>query len=227
MEIVKVAALSLLSALVLFIITKMIGHKQMSQLDLFDYITGITIGSIAAELATNLDKPWWKPLTSMLVYGCVTVALSVVTAKLPKTRKYINGTPTIIMDNGKLYRDNMKKAKLELSEFLLMCRMEGYFDLSAIQTAVFECNGRLTILPVSSKRPANPEDLGLAPERELLSTEVIMDGRVLEENLRRMGLDTVWLERQLKEQGYKKPEEIMLGMCDINNLLTLFPSKAK
>ena len=225
MEILKVIVLSVVSAIALFVISKFIGHKQMSQLDLFDYITGITIGSIAAELATNLDKPWWKPMISMIVYGSITVLLSVVTEKFPKSRKYINGTPTIIMNNGKIYRSNLKKAKLELSEFLMMCRQEGYFDLSDIQTAIFECNGKLTVLPVSMKRPVNPEDISLSPKESSIQTEVIMDGRILDENLKRMGLDIIWLQRQIKEQGYSNPKDIFLGLCDENNVLTLFKNK--
>lgn len=221
MEIIKVIVLSFVSAAVLFVIAKIIGHKQMSQLDLFDYITGITIGSIAAELATNLDKPWWKPLISMITYGMITAALNIVTEEYPRSRKYINGTPTIIMNKGKIYRSNLKKAKLELSEFLMMCRQEGYFDLTEIQTAIFECNGKLTILPVSTKRPVNPEDISLMPKESSFQTEVIMDGRILEENLKRMGLDSGWLQKQVKAQGYTAGE-ILLGVCDENNSLTLY-----
>ena len=150
MEITKIILTSLLSAGVLFLTAKVLGHKQVAQLDFFDYITGITIGSIAAELATELEEPL-KPLTAMLVYGAIAFTLSVISCKLPRTRKYINGTPTVIMDNGKLYRGNMKKAKLELSEFMMMCRQLGYFNLGDIQTAVFEYNGRLSVLPVSEK----------------------------------------------------------------------------
>ena len=103
MEILKVVLTSLLSVAALFAIAKIMGHKQMSQLDFFDYITGITIGSIAAELATELEKPW-KPLVAMMIYGAVAVTLSILMSKCPKTRKYINGTPTVIMNNGKFYR---------------------------------------------------------------------------------------------------------------------------
>ena len=135
----------------LFIIAKFIGRKQVSQLDFFDYITGITIGSIAAEMATELEEPW-KPLIAMIIYGSVTLLLSSVTIKFPRVRKFLNGTPTILMDHGKLYRENLKKSKLDLSEFMVLCRQQGYFDLTDIQTAVFEYNGKLTILPVSSQR---------------------------------------------------------------------------
>ena len=158
MEIIKVILTSLLSAAVLFLLAKIMGHKQISQLDFFDYITGITIGSIAAELATELEDPL-KPLIAMVVYGVIAVLLSILTNKFPRTRKYINGTPTILMHNGKFYRKNIKKAKLDLSEFMVMCRQQGYFDLNDIQMAIFEFNGKLSILPVSGKRPVNPSGM--------------------------------------------------------------------
>ncbi len=221
MEAVKVILTAFLSVAALFISAKIMGHKQMSQLDFFDYITGITIGSIAAELATEIEKPW-EPLIAIVVYCFSTMLLGILTSKFPKTRKYINGTPTILMNNGKLYRANMKKAKLDLSEFMVLCRQEGYFNLNDIQTAIFEFNGRLTVLPKSTKRPINPEDMNLQPQSESISTEIIMDGRILEENLKRMGLDRVWLQKQMNEQGYKNEKEIFLGICDDGNKLTLF-----
>ncbi|MBQ6336058.1 MAG: DUF421 domain-containing protein [Ruminococcus sp.] len=222
MEVLQVVLASSFSAVVLFLIAKIIGHKQVAQLEFFDYITGITIGSIAAELATTLDKPWWKPTISMLVFGSITVALSIVTRRFARTRKFINGTPTIIMNDGKLYRENMKKAKLELSEFLLLCRQDGYFDLNDIQSAVFEYNGKLSILPKSTKRPLNPEDMKFDPKPEHIGTEIIMDGRVMDDNLKRKGLDDDWLKKKLKKQGYKSAKEIFLGICYDENQLTLF-----
>ena len=221
MEFLKVVLTALLSAAALFLTAKIMGHKQMSQLDFFDYITGITIGSIAAELATELEEPW-KPLIAMIVYGVLAFGLSVISSKFPRIRKIINGTPTIVMNNGKLYRKNMKKAKLDLSEFMAMCRQEGYFNLNDIQTAVFEYNGRLTILPVSAKRPVNPTDMNLSPQPDLISAEVIMDGRILEENLKRMGLDRKWLQKQLSDQGYQSAKNIFLGVCDNNHTLSLY-----
>lgn len=225
MEFLKVILASLFSAALLFLIAKIIGHKQVAQLEFFDYVTGITIGSIAAELATTLDKPWWKPTISMIIFGAVTVALSILTRHSPRSRKFINGTPTIVMNDGKLYRENMKKAKLELSEFLLLCRQEGYFNLDDIQTAVFEYNGKLSILPKSTKRPLNPEDVKLSPQEEHIGTEVIMDGRIMGDNLKRKGLNETWLQKELKEQGYKNAREIFLGICGEENQLKLYPTK--
>lgn len=205
----------------LFLIAKFIGHKQIAQLDFFDYVTGISIGSIAAEMATELEEPW-KPLTAMVIYGGVSLLLSVISNKLPRSRKYLNGTPTILMDHGKLYHENLKSAKLDLSEFMVMCRQQGYFDLTSIQTAVFEYNGKLTILPVSSQRPVTPNDMNLTPEQELLFTELIMDGRILDDNLKRLGLDLTWLDKQLKQRHIRSPQDVFLAVCDRNLKFVLY-----
>lgn len=222
MEILKIIGATVISAITLFLIAKVMGHKQIAQLDFFDYISGITIGSMAAEIATELERPW-RPLIAIVIYGLISIGLSLLTSKQSKLRKYINGAPTILMNGGKLYRKNLKKAKLDLSEFLVMCRQAGYFNLSDIQTAVFEFNGKLTILPVSEKRPITPADMDIKVKQEFISTEIIMDGHVLDENLKRRGLDMTWLHKQLAANGYHNAKEIFLGLCDENNQVSLFP----
>ena len=211
MEIIKVILTALLSVASLFIITKIMGHKQVAQLDFFDYVSGITIGSIGAELATELEKPY-KPLIALAIYGLASLLLNWLAHKIPRTRKYINGTPTILMNDGKLYRKNLKQAKLDLSEFMLLCREQGYFDLDEIQTAIFEHNGKLSILPKVANRPATPDDLKITAKATHIGVEVIMDGRVMGENLSRMGRDVNWLTKQLNIQGCKDAKEIFLGI---------------
>lgn len=225
MDILKVTLTALLSVAALFIITKIMGHKQVAQLDFFDYVSGITIGSIGAELATELEEPW-KPFIALAIYGLVSIVLTLLAHKMPRTRKYINGTPTILMDNGKLYRANLKKAKLDLSEFLLLCRERGYFDLDEIQTAVFEHNGKLSILPKSVNRPTTPEDLGITVKPAKIGVEVIMDGRIMGENLSRMGRNEKWLQKQLRSQGHKESKNIFLGIYrPEEDTLTLYQSE--
>ena len=221
MEFLKIGLAALVSYLALFMAAKLVGRKQISQLDFMDYITGITIGSIAAELATDLEN-MWKPLLALILYALLTWLMSQINLRVGRSRKFLNGSPTIVMDGGRLFRENMKKAKLDLSEFMVMCRQQGYFDLSAIQTAVFEYNGRLTILPVSTRRPVTPEDMQLQPKQEHIFVEIIMDGRVLDENLRRMGLTPAWLEKQLRNQCIHGPEEVYLALCDDKHRLICY-----
>ena len=225
MDIIKVILTALLSVAALFIITKIMGHKQVSQLDFFDYVSGITIGSIGAELATELEEPH-KPLIALVIYGLVSLFLNLLAHKLPVTRKYINGTPTILMNEGRLYRKNLKKAKLDLSEFMLLCREQGYFDLDEIQIAIFEHNGMLSILPKAANRPATSTDLKITAKATHIGVEVIMDGRIMGDNLSRMGRDENWLREQLKAQGYGGAKEIFLGIYrEEENKLTLYPNE--
>ena len=211
MEVIKVILTAVLSVVSLFVITKIMGHKQVAQLDFFDYVSGITIGSIGAELATELEAPH-KPLIALCIWGIASILLNLLAHKFPRTRKYINGTPTILMNDGKLYRKNMKRAKIDLSEFMLLCREQGYFDLDEIQTAVFEHNGKLSVLPKAAKRPATPEDLKITSKATHIGVEVIMDGRVMGDNLLRSGKDKKWLQKQLSLQGYKDEKRIFLAV---------------
>ena len=225
MDIIKVTLTALLSVAALFIITKIMGHKQISQLDFFDYVSGITIGSIGAELATELESPY-KPLIALCVWGGTSVILNLLSLKTPRTRKYINGTPTILMNEGKLYRKNLKKAKLDLSEFMLLCREQGYFDLDEIQLAVFEHNGKLSVLPKAANRPATPADLKITAKATHIGVELIMDGRIIGDNLQRVGKDVQWLLSELKLQGIKSAEEILLAVYrPEEDKLTLYPNE--
>ena len=227
MDIIKIILTALLSVAALFIITKMMGHKQVAQLDFFDYVSGITIGSIGAELATELEAPE-KPLIALCVWGGTSLVLNLLAHKLPKTRKYINGTPTILLDGGKLYRKNLKQAKLDLSEFMLLCREQGYFDLDEIQLAILEHNGKLSILPRSANRPATPEDLKITAKATHVGVEVIMDGRIMGENLSRMGRDENWLHQQLKAQNHSDAKDIFLGIYrQEDDELKLYPNESR
>ena len=205
----------------LFITAKLMGHRQVFQLGFFDYICGITVGSIAAELAIDPETRL-ASFISLVVYSVVSIALNFLTGKIPSARKFINGEPVVIISNGAIYRKNMKKAKLDLNELIAMCRTDGYFELSDIELAVFEHNGRLNIKPKENKRPVNSEDLNLTVKKKAAFTEVILDGRVVESNLARVGKNSVWLGKMLKKEGYKSPTEIMLATASSDGEVFFF-----
>ena len=134
MDLLKVALTSASSVIALFLLTKLMGNKQISQLSAFDYITGISIGSIAAELAScqDIDKPLNNVL-AIIVYGVAAYLISYVTTKNVSLRKIITGRPIVVMDKGQLYRRNLQKARIDMSDFLSMCRAKGYFDINQIE----------------------------------------------------------------------------------------------
>lgn len=197
-------------------------HGKQAGIALFDYVIGITVGSIAAEMVTELDAPE-NSLVAMVVYAVAAVCISLWPNKSLGARRIITGKPLILMDGGVIYRENLKKAKMDLGDFLMYCRIGGYFDLRQIQTALLEHNGTVTFLPVEMQRPATPADLSMQPDQTLLQTSVIQDGVIL---LQRIGKDESWLEQQLEKQGYKEAGEVFWAMAD-GNQVTVFPMEGK
>lgn len=139
-NILKIILLSVFSEIILFILSKIMGNKEMSQLTMFDYIIGITIGSIAAEMATSLENNFMEPFIAMTVYALISLAISIACYKSIKFRRLIYGNSLILLDNGELYKKNFKTAKLDINEFLQQCRTNGYFNINDIQTAILESN---------------------------------------------------------------------------------------
>lgn len=221
-QIVITVLTTLLSIVVLFLLEKAMGSKQVSQMTLFDYVTGITIGSIAAELATELEEPV-RPLTALVIYGVAAVAISVITSKSLKARAVVNGKPLVLLENGVIYRDNLKKARLDLSEFLTYCRIGGWFDLNQLQSAVLEHNGAVSFLPKEKDRPATPTDLDLDPKQSQVQTPFVMDGKLLTDNVRQAGKEESWVHRSLLRQGYRDEKEVLLALWDGGEKLTVFP----
>jgi len=221
-EMLKIVYLSIGSLVVLFILTKLMGNRELSQLTMFDYIVSITIGSIAAEMATSLKDNFMEPLIAMAVYGIGAYLISVMTSHSIKIRKLITGKTVILFNNGKLYKKNFKKAKLDIDEFLMQCRINGYFNLDDIETAVLEVNGKISFLPKSLKRPSTPEDLKLNPKQEKIVTIVISDGNIIYNNLKLIGNNEAWLQKQLKSQGFSTAKDIFLATCDDENKLSIY-----
>lgn len=221
MEFLYVVILSVVSLAILFIITKIIGYRQISEMSFFDYIVGITIGSVAAEMSTNIDIEWWKGVTAMVIYGVIGVLLSLLTQKSINARKFIAGKPIILMENGKIIKANLKKARIEVDDILSSARGNGYFNLSDIDNAIMETTGKISFQPVAKKRQLTPDDFNFSPEKEGLFINVIMDGKIIEDNLSVAGITRKELENMLKAKG-DKLGDIMLGTIDIKKQLTTF-----
>lgn len=220
--IIDVLIRSLVSIAVLFILTKLMGAKQISQLTFFDYAIGISIGSIAAELAATDEAEYMDTLLAMVIYSVVAILISIATNKSIKARRFFTGSSLLLIDNGKLIRSSLKKAKFDINDLLSEARYNGYFNISDIQFAILETNGRISFLPKSDKRPIMPQDLGMKPQQEGICANVIFDGKVMERNLIGAGKNREWLDKQLAAQHVKHVEDVFLGICDENNQLTVF-----
>jgi uncharacterized membrane protein YcaP (DUF421 family) len=218
MEILRIVIIAFVSLAILFILTKIMGDRQMSELSMFDYITSITIGSIAAEMATSTSVEEIKvPLTAMIVYGLISALISYLTCKSMMMRRFFEGHPVMLFKNGQLYEKNLLKSKLDVNEFLAMCRVKGYFDLQEIYMAIMETDGKLSIIPKAIHRPVIPKDLKLEPQQDDSMANVIIDGNILKDNLKSTGKDEKWVEKQLSSHGVLNIKEVILATYDNNN----------
>ena len=221
MEFLYIVILSTASFLVLFILSKIMGYRAISELSFFDYVVGITIGNVAAEMATNVDMEWWKGVTVMVIYALFDVLFSILSQKSLYARQFISGTPIVLIYKGKIIKKNLKKARIDLNELLSSARVAGYFNIADIEYAIMETKGSISFMPVPLKRPLNPKDFNFAPEREGLTTNVIIDGKIIDDDLKDAGITRKDLIRRVKQQN-KDVKNIFLGIIDSNGVLTLF-----
>lgn len=218
------ALVSLLSIVVLFVLTKLMGQRQIAQLSMYDYVTGITIGSIAAELAiAPPEAEVIAYIVSMIIYTGAEILFAFASDKSIFLRYFIEGRPLVLYDKGKLFVKNLSRAKLDVNEFLSIVREQGYFNITDIEYALLEPNGKVSILPLSSKRPLTPEDMSLNPEQTRPIHPVILNGKVLEKNLAMLGYDRRWLFLRLSEQNAPVPVDIVLATCDSKGNITVYP----
>lgn len=215
-ELFNVVIRGLLSLITLFLVTKLIGKKQVSQLSLFDYVIGISIGNFAAEMTINLESEELYGIIAVLLFGGIAYLVSVGTMKSIKLRRFFMGSPTILIEHGKILQDNFYKVKYDINDMLEQCRVNGYFDISEIDYAIVEANGELSILAKSEYLPVNRNDMKLKVSKNGLCANVIIDGKVMYNNLNKINKDEKWLNKELKLKG-KDISDIILATVDIND----------
>lgn len=220
-ELFNVVIRGLLSLITLFLVTKLIGKKQVSQLSLFDYVIGISIGNFAAEMTINLESEELYGIIAVLLFGGIAYLVSVGTMKSIKLRRFFMGSPTILIEHGKILQDNFYKVKYDINDMLEQCRVNGYFDISEIDYAIVEANGELSILAKSEYLPVNRNDMKLKVSKNGLCANVIIDGKVMYNNLNKINKDEKWLNKELRLKG-KDISDIILATVDINDKVVFY-----
>lgn len=226
-EIINVLGRTILLIIILFFLTKLMGKKQISQLNLFDYIIGITIGSIVADVSLDLSKDLISGIFCLVLFGFFSVLISYITINCLVLRRFIYGVPTILIENNKIIEGGLKKSKLDVNELLAEARSHGYFKLEDIEYAIMETNGNISFMPVNSSSPATKKDINVKISKESLVANVIIDSKLLDENLKEMHKDKKWLDSVLKIQGYNNYDDILLATLDINDKVIVYEKNIK
>lgn len=207
-ESVVVIVRAIISFFTLLLYTRILGKQQMGNLTYFDYINGITIGSMAGTLATDLSSKAWVHWLGLTVYVAIAFGIQYTDLKSRFFSKVVDGEPTVVIQNAKFLERNLNKAKVTKDELLMLLREKNIFDPTQVEYAIMEPDGNLSVLPKAEYQPATPKDLNIPVRPAGLTTELIMDGILLEQNLIQRNKDNQWLDLQLKAHGIKDMKEV-------------------
>lgn len=210
-----------ITLIALNLMTGILGIKHIAQMTNFDYIVSIVIGSVGAVLCVDVDIAWYYCLLAIAVLVFFAWLLDVLNRKTVFVRRYITGTPTILISQGKILYEGLKHVKFNINDLLRELRFHGFFNISDVEDAILETNGQLSVLPKANKRPLTPEDMNITLAETGLVANVIIDGKILEGNLTMMHRTKNWLSSQLAAHKVDL-DNILLGTLDVQGELNLY-----
>lgn len=213
---------TILVLIILFVLTKLMGKKQVSQMNIYDYLIGITIGSVAADIALDIEKDIVAGIVSLGIFGLSAVLVTYLTLKSILFRRIFTGVPTILIENGKIIEKNMRKEGIDINDLQEEARQNGYFDLSKVNYAVLETSGNISFLAKANEEVVTRRDIDIKAKDEGLWANIVIDGILLENNLSAMKRDEVWLKKELKKRGYINYSSILLLTMDVNGKIVIY-----
>ena len=218
---------TILVLIILFFITKMMGKKQISELNFFDYIVGITIGSIAADISLDIEKNMIAGIAALFIYGFISYIISFVSIKSILARRFFIGVPTVLVEKGKIIESGVKKSKIDVNDLLMVARENGYFNLDEIDYALMEVNGNISFLPKEKEKPVTKKDMKIKCSNEGLTVNAIIDSKYMVNNMKAINKDKEWLDHELKVNGYDNYDNILLATIDNNYKVTIYEKNVK
>lgn len=221
-EALSVIPRSLLALTVLFIVTRLIGRKQVSELSLFDYVIGISIGNFAAETTMNFEGQFVNGVVAVVTFGVVAYLVSVITMKSIILRRFLIGSPIVVIQDGKILERSMRKLRIDVNDLLEQIRNGGYFDLNQVAYAIMETNGKISILPKGEYQPVINKDMNIKVDKASVCANAVIDGHVMKNNLDGIGKDEKWLLHELKVKGYSSLDNILLATIDGNDKVVVY-----
>ena len=215
LEAVKVIPRCLGATIFLFFITKIMGRKQVSEFSLFDYVIGISIGNFTAEMTLNTDVQYINGMVAVATFGLFSISLTKLINKNIQLRRFVVGTPTVLIDNGKIIQSGLKRVNIGVNDLLEEARMSGYFDISEIDYAIMEGSGTISFLPKREFKNVTVNDLNIKTDKSYLSANIIINGEYMEEAIKKSNITKEELIKRLKKMNLDNPDSILL--CTITN----------
>lgn len=213
---------TLLSILVLLILARLTGAHQISQLTFYDYIVGISAGSIAASMCIEEDISIWIGLIGITLFMLSSLFFSFITSKSITLRRLITGSPVFLIAKGEILYKGLKRAHFDTNDMLRELRSQGYFDITEINYAILETNGNVSVMPKAYARPATVKDMALKVQEDSIKADVVIDGKILKGNLKAFGKTRTWLLEELGKQGVRDTRQVLLATLDDQGALNVY-----
>lgn len=194
---------------ILLFLTRILGKEQLGQLTLFDYVTGITIGSIAGGIATYDDVHYLNGITSLIWWIILALLVSYVILKSSKAKELLDDKPAIVIKNGKILEKELKTSCLPIADLTMLLRLQGIFSVQDVHFAVLETNGELSVFKKTAQQTATNQDVKaqiVVPN--FMPCTIITDGIIVRKNLLRLNLTEEWLIKELKKSGVNSANQV-------------------
>ncbi|MEC1721432.1 DUF421 domain-containing protein [Schinkia azotoformans] len=205
---------SLASFIIIFILARILGKSQISQLTFFDYVIGITIGNMAAAVGIDSSVEFLNGIIGLLVYTSLSILLAFGAIKSYRFRKIVEGSPTILIKEGRVLEKNLLKSKLTYNDLMAGLREKNAFKLSEIELAVLETDGQMSVMKKAEYEPLTPKDLNMIVEEEHKPSMIIIDGSLMEKRLHYLGYSKEWVLGEIMKKGANSIDDVFLAQID-------------
>ncbi|MDP4092123.1 MAG: DUF421 domain-containing protein [Bacillota bacterium] len=200
-------------------IARFIGRKTIGQMTFFDFVVAVTLGSVTANAAIGLNHQFYSVVTVLISLGIAEIITAFLRLKNLRFSKLVNSEPVTAIENGQIIDKNLKKTRLTLTDLNMMLRSKNIFNIADVEFAILETNGELSVLPKSQKQPLTPSDLHMPTEYKGLDRDMIVDGKIMYENLKAAKLDEKWLLNELQANGINSSGEVFFAALDTSGYL--------
>ncbi|MBU5677258.1 DUF421 domain-containing protein [Alkaliphilus sp. MSJ-5] len=216
---IEVILQTFLSFFAILFITRILGRQQLSQLTMQEYINGITFGSIAGTLATDVNQRTWQHMIGLFLFGILTFLVSYITGKNIKLARILQGEAELVIKDGHILEKKLKRFHYTIDELHHLLRKKDVFNITDVKYGILETTGEISVIKASHKNNVTLEDLNMLGQQDDIKAEVIVTGNIIYENLINRNLTAQWLIDQLKMYGISDIREVFYANLDGNNKL--------
>jgi len=211
----------------LFLLTKILGKTQISQLTAFDFISAVILGELVGNALFDKNTGIAKMAFVIALWGVLLYSVEMVVQKFKSSRFILEGKPSLVIHKGKIIRDEMSKNKIDISELQHLLRAKDVFSVQEVEYAILETNGHVSVMKKAEYQTPNKKDLNVYPEDAYLPFTLISDGEIIKDNVKEAGVSESWLHEEIKRQNYNTVEDVFYAEYTQGKKLFISPFKNK